>query len=61
MYIVKLIRYITETAGEIFGKAEMASLILSCKYFDEAEELLALGAQLLKRRSEEEFALKEAA
>ena len=61
MYNVGLIRYITETAGEMIGKAEMASPALSCEYFDEAEELLALGALLLKRRSEVEFSLKEAA
>ena len=61
MYNVDLIRYITETAGEMIGKAAMASPILSCEYFDEAAELLALGALLLKRRSEVEFALKEAA
>ena len=61
MYNVDLIRYITEKAGEMIGKAVMASPTLSCEYFDEAEELLALGALLLKRRSEVEFALKEAA
>jgi hypothetical protein len=42
-------------------KAEMASQTLSCEYFDEAEELLVIGALLLKRRSKVEFALKEAA
>ena len=42
-------------------KAEMASQILSCEYFDEAEELLVIGALLLKHRSKLEFALKEAA
>ena len=61
MYNVKLIRYITETAGEMIGKAVMASPKLSYENFDEAEELFALGALLLKRRSEVEFALKEAA
>jgi len=61
MYNVKLIRYITEVAGGMFCKVEMNSPTLSCEYFDEAEELLALGTQILKRRSEVEFALKEAA
>ena len=61
MYNVDLIRYITETAGEMIGKAEMASPRLSCEYFDEAKELFALGALFLKRRSQVEFALKEAA
>ncbi|MDE0994360.1 MAG: hypothetical protein OSA23_14475 [Rhodospirillales bacterium] len=61
MYNVDLIRYIKETAGEMIGTAEMASPTLSSVYFDEAAELLALGALLLKRRSEVEFALKEAA
>ena len=61
MYNVNLIRYITETAGEMNCKAEMASQELSYEYFDEAEELLVIGALLLKRRSEVEFALKEAA
>ena len=42
-------------------KVEMASQTLSCEYFDEAEELLVIGALLLKRRSEVDFALKEAA
>ena len=61
MYNVNLIRYITETAGEMICKAEMASQELFYEYFDEAEELLVIGALLLKRRSEVEFALKEAA
>ena len=61
MYNIDLIRYITEAAGEMIGKAEMTSQTLSCAYFDEAEELLVIGALLLKRRSEVEFALKEAA
>ena len=61
MYNINLIRYITETAGEMICKAEMASQELSYEYFDEAEELLVIGALLLKRRSEVEFTLKEAA
>ena len=61
MYNIDLIRYITEAAGEMIGKAEMASQTLSCEYFDEAEELLVIGALFLKRRSKVEFALKEAA
>jgi hypothetical protein len=61
MYNIDLIRYITETAGEMICKAEMASQELSYEYFDEVEELLVIGALLLKRRSEVEFALKEAA
>ena len=61
MYNIELIRYVTETAGEMICKAEMASQTLSCEYFDEAEELLVIGALLLKHRSELEFALKEAA
>ena len=61
MYNIDLILYITETAGEMICKAEMASQALSYEYFDEAEELLVIGALLLKRRSEVEFALKEAA
>ena len=61
MYNIDLIRYITETAGEMICKAEMASQALSYEHFDEAEGLLVIGALLLKRRSEVEFALKEAA
>ena len=47
MYNIDLILYITETAGEMICKAEMASQTLSCEYFDEAEELLVIGALLL--------------
>ena len=61
MYNVDLIRYVTETAGELIGKAEMASPSQSCDFLNEAEELLALGATLLKRRSESVLTLKEAA
>ena len=61
MYNIDLILYITETAGEMICKAEMASKTFSCEYFDEVEELLVIGALLLKRRSEVDFALKEAA
>jgi len=61
MYNVDLIRYISETAGEVLGKAEMASPSRSCELLDEAEELLALGATLLRRRSESKLTLKEAA
>jgi hypothetical protein len=61
MYNIDLIRYITETAGEMICKAEMALQELSYEHFDEAEELLVIGALFLKRRSKVEFALKEAA
>lgn len=61
MYNTELIRYITESAGELIGKAETAAPKLACDYVDEAEELLTLGALLLKRRSQDELLLKEAA
>ncbi len=61
MYNKDLIRYIAESAGELIGKAETAVPALACEFQDEAEELLMLGALLLKRRDEDEFSLKEAA
>lgn len=61
MYNTDLIRYITETAGELLGKAETANPALVCDILDEAEELLLLGAELLKRRSVSELTMKEAA
>ncbi len=61
MYNTDLIRYITESAGELIGKAESAGPTVTRDYVDEAEELLTLGAQLLKRRSQVELLMKEAA
>jgi len=61
MYNTDLIRYITESAGELIGKAERAEPGRACDYVDEAEELLTLGAFLLRRKSKDELLLKEAA
>lgn len=61
MYNMDLIRYIAEAAGELIGKAETATPKLACEFQNEAEELLTLGALLLKRRDEDEISLKEAA
>ena len=61
MYNTDLIRFITESAGELIGKAETAAPRLACDYVDEAEELLTLGALLLKRRSKDKLLMKEAA
>ena len=61
MYSKELIQYITESAGELIGKAEAAESSIACDFLDEAEELLTLGALLLERHSEGEFSLKEAA
>ncbi|NQW00292.1 MAG: hypothetical protein HQ483_11380 [Rhodospirillales bacterium] len=61
MYNVDLIRYITDSAGELIGKADVAVPSLACEFIDEAEELLALAGLLLKGRSKDELLLKEAA
>lgn len=61
MYNTELIRFITESAGELIGKAERAEPMVARGYVDEAEELLTLGAQLLKRKSQVELLMKEAA
>ena len=61
MYNTELIRYITESAGDLIGKAEKAAPALARVYVDEAEELLTLGAFLLKRKSRDELLIKEAA
>ena len=61
MYNKDLIQYIMESAGELIGKAQLAEPSLACDYVDEAEELLALGALMLKGRSQDELLLKEAA
>ena len=61
MFNKDLIRYIAESAGELIGKAEKASPVLACEFQNEAEELLMLGALILKRRDEDEISLKEAA
>jgi hypothetical protein len=56
-----LIRFITDSAGDLIGKAQLAEPVIACEYVDEAEELLALGALMLKGRSKDELLLKEAA
>lgn len=58
---LELVRFLTESAEELLGKAEAAGPKTAVNLLDEAEELLVLGASIMSRRGESEIETKEAA
>jgi len=51
MHTTDLVRYLTDTAGDLIAFAEAAAPGTAQAYLDEADELLTLGAAILARHT----------
>ena len=51
MHTIDLVRYLTDTAGDLIAYADEAAPATAKSCLDEADELLTLGASILARRS----------
>ena len=56
-----LVRFLSDSAAELLGKAENAAPVAGAEFLDEAEELLALGASVLNRPAVADIKTLEAA
>lgn len=61
MATLDLVRYLSDSAEELLGKAEAAGPEVAKTMMDEAEELMVLGASIMDRRSATIIETKEAA
>ena len=61
MATLELVRFLSESAGELIIKAEVVRPSAAAGLLDEAEELLALGAQIMGRYETKIMIAKEAA
>jgi len=61
MATIELVRFLNDSANELLNKAEAAQPAAAETMVDEAEELLALGASILKRHKAFEVEILEAA
>ena len=61
MVNIDLVRFLSDSAAELLGKAETAPEGAAKSYIDEAEELLALGASLMAKPVIAGAEVKEAA
>ncbi|MDD9877325.1 MAG: hypothetical protein OXR84_07785 [Magnetovibrio sp.] len=56
-----LVRFLSESAGELLGKAETAAPGAAAALLDEAEELMALAASMLNKSAPADVETLEAA
>ena len=58
---IQLVRFLSDSADELIGKAEKATPIMAERLLDEAEELLVLGASIIGRHNVAMIETREAA
>ena len=61
MATIQLVRFLSDSADELLGKADTATPIMAERLLDEAEELLVLGASIMGRQSIAMVETREAA